>query len=96
MDFFEMQKYFMIVVWLIAGISQLMGAFRKPWREYSWIKVGFGIISIYWLFYYFQSAFVHVIEINHQVWVRTPLLVTGSFVAAAGLYTLLRVKNNDH
>lgn len=90
MDIFDMMKWLIAVVWGVAYVTQLLWVIKKPWHEYSWIKLGFGVLSAYWCFYYVQSSFFRIIEMNHQVWVRTPILLTGAFVAAAGIYTLSR------
>jgi hypothetical protein len=91
-DMFEVMKWIIIVVWLIASVTQILGALQRPHKEYDWIKFGLGFISAYWAFYYTQSAFFRFIELNHQVWVRTPLMLTGGLIAACGIYTLMRRK----
>jgi hypothetical protein len=90
--FFDAMKIMVIFVWTVAAVVQIWGALQKPRKEYDWLKFGLGILAIYWAFYYTQSAFFRFIEMNHQVWVRTPILLTGAFVAGCGIYTLMRRK----
>jgi hypothetical protein len=89
-DLFEAMKWILIIVWLIASVTQIWGALQKPHKKYDWIKFCLGLVSAYWAFYYAQSSFFRFITINHQVWVRTPLMLTGGVVAACGIYTLMR------
>jgi len=91
-NLFEFMKWWVMLVWSVAAVTQIIGALQKPWKEYDWIKLCLGLVSIFWVFYYAQSTIFGGILAAHQVWVRTPLLLTGGLVAAGGIYTLTRRK----
>ena len=88
----ELQKLLIFIIALIGSVFQAIGAKRSMHRGYSWMKWGFSIVLFYWAFYYAQSFFGRFIVFNHQVWIRTAILLTVSLITACGIMTIRRRK----
>ena len=91
---FEWVKYLMIVagvwvgvVWMIDFIGKRRRKFGKEW---SWEYLILSICGFYWAVYYMRSSLGIVIGSTHQIWVRSPLLVTLLCIAIVGTTSVIR------
>ena len=85
----DILKYLMVLVWFIASFAEF-GQWLIIRRErYAWVKLALGAISLYWCIYYLRSLLGITLP-AHQIFVRAPLVLTGAFVGAGALMSLLR------
>ena len=86
----EIMKYFIVVVALIMAYAEIRQALKLKGSGYAWVKWCLGGAGIYWAVYYIRS----ILDLNlgpvHQIWVRSPLLLTLAFVAAGAILSLRR------
>ena len=84
-------KACIVAVSLILTYAEIRQAIRLKGSGYAWIKWALGILGIYWAFYYTQSLVIPGGILNgHQIYVRSPLLLTLAFVAAGAIFSLRR------
>jgi len=93
----EALKYMIVVAGGLMSYAEIRQAIRlsKIKADYAWVKWGLGIMGAYWSLYYMFSIIRDIFGIsiyNHQVLVRSPLLVTISLVAAGAIMSLRRTK----
>lgn len=87
----NVMKYFIVAAALIMAYAEVMQALKYRREPWSWVKWALGIMALYWAFYYLQSILGGIIS-SHQIWVRSPLLLTISLVGANAIMSLRRVK----
>ena len=90
---FESLKYFMVACGIILGCCsfKLARKLRKRKFDFNWLIWSLSFFGFYWAGYYLRS--ILDISINlHQVWVRTPLLLTLGVVTAGIIALLRRIK----
>lgn len=92
MDILEVEK------WAIVGVS----FWSSFWQFYEfaltvrrkaywvWINFGFGLMCLYWGLYYLRSAIGIGLGASHQVFVRTPLLITIAIIGMCATISSLR------
>lgn len=82
---------------IIAGIIMAYAEFSQAIiYKKSWVKWGLGFIGIYWSIYYtyslVQATMPGLRLPSHQIFVRSGILLTISFVAAGAIMTLKTYK----
>ena len=82
-------KYCIVACGLLMAYAEVRQAIRLKGVSYAWVKWGLGLMGIYWSFYYFMSIIGKPLA-SHQVWVRSPLLLTLALVSAGAIMSLKR------
>lgn len=85
----NVMKYFIAAVGLLMAYAEMRQALRLKNVPYAWVKWGLGIMGIYWAFYYTMSIVGSPLA-SHQIWVRSPLLLTLSLITAGAILSLKR------
>jgi hypothetical protein len=89
----ELLKYPIVLVGLTMAIVHIKLAIKYKGMPCAWTKWGIALMGIYWAFYYMQSIVIKGgIFSGHQVWVRSPILVTLALVTAMGILSLRRLE----
>lgn len=91
----EALKYGIVIVFVIGGIAEIKIARLKHGTDYAWIKFGLGIILFYWAGYYLFSIIRSLLGISlttHQIFVRAGIFMTGVFITAGALKSLVYIK----
>lgn len=65
--------------------------FRKEY--FARMIWGLAAAGIYWVFYYVRSLLGITLGLEHQIWVRVPLLFTLTFIACCAFTLLRRVRH---
>lgn len=91
-NFFELEKIAIVVVGLIMAYAEYkQGCFnRRPW-----IKFGLAFMGLYWSTYYSYSLLRTVFGWSfpeHQIFVRSGILLTLSLVASSAWTTLKELR----
>ena len=86
----EIMKYFIVIVSLIMAYAEMKQARRLKGSGYAWVKWCLGVAGLYWAVYYTRSIISLNLGPTHQIWVRSPLLLTLAFVAAGAILSLRR------
>ncbi len=90
---YELIKGMIIIAALIMAYAEFSQAIMY---KKSWIKWGLGFIGIYWAAYYTYSLIQSITPglrlLAHQIFVRSGILLTVSFVAAGAIMTLKTYK----
>ena len=91
--FFELLK---VAIVIAAGIMAYAELAQAMIYKKSWVKWGLGFVAIYWMVYYTYSlvqALIPDLRLPaHQIFVRSGILLTISFVAAGAIMTLKAFK----
>lgn len=87
----NVMKYCIVAVSLLMAYAEIRQAIRMKGVYGRWVKWALGLMGIYWAFYYTQSIFGGLLA-SHQIWVRSPLLLTLALVAAGATISLRRIK----
>jgi hypothetical protein len=88
----EAMKYGIILIGLVVAYAEIRQAVALKETNYWGIKAALGIMGIYWTLYYFRSVLNIVPGPAHQIFVRGPLLLTLSLIAAGAIMSLKRGK----
>lgn len=91
MDILEFLKIPIVIVSLILAVVHVMLAIKYKGQPCEWTKWGIAIMGLYWAFYYAQSLLYGGIFQGHQIWVRSPILITLSIMTAMGILSLRRI-----
>ena len=94
MDVYEFEKIAIVIVSLIMAYAEFRQAIIL---KGSWIKLGLGAIGLYWAVYYSYSIYRTYFNLrlaDHQVFVRSGILITVSLVAASAIRTLRILRRN--
>mgnify|MGYP000876476418 FL=1 len=94
MDVYEFEKIAIVIVSLIMAYAEFRQAIIL---KGSWIKLGLGAIGLYWAVYYSYSIYRTYFNLrlaDHQVFVRSGILITVSLVAAGAIRTLRILRRN--
>lgn len=83
-------KFAIVAVALLMAYAEIRQALRLKGSGYAWVKWCLGIMGLYWAVYYLRSIIGFELGITHQIWVRSPLLLTLAFVAAGAILSLRR------
>ncbi len=86
----EALRYFIVAVGLLMCYAEVRQALRLKHVNYAWVKWSLGVMGLYWSIYYFLSIIESNYLVGHQVFVRAPLLLTLSLVAAGAILSLKR------
>ena len=86
----NVMKFLIIIASLVMAYAEIRQAVRLRGSGYAWVKWALGVMGLYWAFYYTRSIIGVDIGLTHQIWVRSPLLLTISFVAAGAILSLRR------
>ena len=92
MDIFELEKVAIVVVALIMAYAEFMQGLKYRKR---WIKFGLAFMGLYWAGYYTYSLLRTYFGWSfpeHQIFVRSGILMTLSLVASGALVTLNELK----
>lgn len=95
MDVYEFEKIAIVIVSLIMAYTEFRQAIIL---KGSWIKLGLGAIGLYWAVYYSYSIYRTYFNLrlaDHQVFVRSGILLTVAFVAAGAIRTLAILKRQE-
>ena len=95
MDMYEFEKIAIVIVSLIMAYAEFRQAIIL---KGSWIKLGLGAIGLYWAVYYSYSIYRTYFNLrlaDHQVFVRSGILLTVAFVAAGAIRTLAILKRQE-
>ena len=95
MDVYEFEKIAIVIVSLIMAYAEFRQAIIL---KGSWIKLGLGAIGLYWAVYYSYSIYRTYFNLrlaDHQVFVRSGILLTVAFVAAGAIRTLAILKRQE-
>ena len=89
---YEWLKVAIIIASLLMAYAEFAQAalYRK-----SWVKWGLGFVGIYWAAYYVYALVQAAFELRlpqHQIFVRSGILLTVSLVAAGALMTLKELR----
>ena len=87
----NIMKYLIVAASLLMAYAEFRQAISLKGKPYAWAKWALGAMGIYWAFYYVQSILGGLIT-SHQIWVRSPLLLTISLIAAGALMSVRRMK----
>ena len=87
----NLMKYCIVAVALVLAYVETRRAISMRGTGYGWIFWSLSFIGVYWAFYYTQSILGGLIP-AHQVWVRSPLLITLALVAAGAIMSLRNIK----
>ena len=87
----NVMKYLIVAASLVMCYAEIMQAVKYRHQPWSWVKWALGGMALYWAFYYTQSILGGLLS-SHQIWVRSPLLLTISLVAANAIMSLRRVR----
>lgn len=90
----DILKVLMVVVWFVAALAEFGQWLTIRHERYAWVKLALGVMGLYWGIYYLRSL-LGVTLPAHQIWVRAPLVLTGAFVGAGALMSLLRKYNGS-
>jgi membrane protein YdbS with pleckstrin-like domain len=85
---YELEKYTIVVAALIMAYAEFAQYFR---HRKSWIKFALGLMAMYWVAYYVFSILRGVFDwqfFDHQVFVRSGILLTIALVGANAFMTL--------
>jgi len=88
----NMMKFAIVAVALLMAYAEIRQAIKIKGCGYAWVKWWLGVMGIYWAAYYTRSLFGVDLGMTHQVWVRSPILLTLSLVAAGAIMSLRRNK----
>lgn len=89
---FESLKYLLILVGLGVAIVYFILARKYKGQVCAPFKMAAAFVGLYWAFYYTQSVVFGGIFSHHQVWVRSPLLITLGVFLAMGILSLRRLE----
>jgi hypothetical protein len=86
--FYELMKVAIVIVGLLMAYAEFaqVGRYRR-----GWIKLGLGIMGVYWSVYYVYSLLRLTFGWSfpeHQIFVRSGILITLSLVASGAFVTL--------
>lgn len=92
-NFFEIEKFAIVIVGLIMAYAELKQGllYRK-----RWIKFGLAFMGLYWSVYYTYSLLRDVLGwtfAEHQIFVRSGILLTLSLVASSAWTTLKELRS---
>lgn len=87
----NVMKYCIVAVSLLMAYAEIRQAIRMKGVYGHWVKWALGLMGVYWAFYYTQSILGGLLS-SHQIWVRSPLLLTLALVAAGATISLRRIK----
>jgi hypothetical protein len=86
--FYELEKIAIVIAGLLMAYAEFKQVSRYRMR---WIKCGLGIMGLYWAAYYsyslLRASFGWSFP-DHQIFVRSGILVTISLVASGAFVTL--------
>ena len=88
MNIFELEKVAIVIVALIMAYAELKQGLLYRRR---WIKFGLAFMGLYWAGYYTYSILRFHFDwtfAEHQIFVRSGILLTLSLVASGALVTL--------
>lgn len=94
MDVYEFEKIAIVIVSLIMAYAEFRQAIIL---KGSWIKLGLAAVGLYWAVYYSYSLYRTYFNLrlaDHQVFVRSGILITVSLVAAGAIRTLRILRRN--
>ena len=89
---YEFEKYVIVCVSLFMAYAEFAQYAR--YRR-SWSKLALGFMGLYWAGYYAYSIIRSVLDLrlpSHQIFVRSGILLTVSFVGANAMLTLKALK----
>lgn len=86
----EVLRYFIVAVGLLMCYVEVRQALRLKHVNYAWVKWGLGVMGLYWAFYYLINIIESQLFVGHQIWVRSPLLLTLSLITAGEILSLKR------
>ena len=92
MDVYEFEKVAIVIMSLIMAYAEFRQAIIL---KGSWVKVGLGSVGLYWAVYYSYSLYRSYFDlrlVDHQVFVRSGILITISFVTAGAIRTLAMLR----
>ena len=92
---YELEKYAIVVVALIMAYAEFAQYFK---HRKSWIKFALGMMAVYWAAYYVFSILRAIFEwrfLDHQVFVRSGILLTLALVGANAFMTLQTLNRFD-
>lgn len=92
---YELEKYAIVLVSLIMAYAEFAQYFR---HRKSWIKFALGLMAMYWMAYYVFSILRGVFDwqiYDHQVFVRSGILLTIALVGANAFITLQTLNRLD-
>lgn len=81
-------KLAIVIVALIMAYAEFGQAIRFRW---AWTKWGLGFMGLYWAAYYIQSL-LGIGLLQHQIWVRSGILMMLALVGANALMSLRRIR----
>jgi membrane protein YdbS with pleckstrin-like domain len=87
MDIYELMKYAIVIVAGIMAYAEFAQAIERK----AWVKWGLGFIGVYWAVYYAFSILRSLYGwqiYEHQVFVRSGILLTLALVGGNALMTL--------
>lgn len=88
----NVMKYLIVAIALLMAYAEIRQAIRMKGVYGHWVKWGLGLMGLYWAFYYTRSIIGIELGMTHQIWVRSPLLLTLALVAAGATISLRRIK----
>jgi len=94
MDVYEFEKIAIVIASLVMAYAEIRQAIIL---NGSWIKVGLGLMGFYWADYYSYSLYLSYYNLrssDHNVFVRSGILITVSLVAAGAIRTLRILRRN--
>lgn len=94
MDVYEFEKIAIVIASLVMAYAEIRQAIIL---KGSWIKVGLGLMGFYWAVYYSYSIYRTYFNLrlaDHNVFVRSGILITVSLVAAGAIRTLRILRRN--
>jgi hypothetical protein len=86
--FYELEKIAIVIAGLLMAYAEFAQVNRYHRR---WIKFGLGVMGLYWAAYYTYSLLQNTLGWSlpeHQLFVRSGILVTISLVASGAFVTL--------
>jgi hypothetical protein len=95
MNLLEIEKIAIVVVALFMAYAELAQALKYRKR---WIKYGLAIMGLYWAGYYSYSLLRTRFDLTfpeHQIFVRSGILLTLSLVASGAWITLQELRRFD-
>lgn len=94
MDVYEFEKVAIVIMSLIMAYAEFRQAIML---KGSWVKVGLGSVGLYWAVYYSYLLYLSYYNLSlsdHNVFVRSGILITVSLVAAGAIRTLRILRRN--
>jgi len=84
-------KYAIVAIALMTAFIYIKLAIIYKGQPCAWTKWGIAFIGLYWAFYYTQSI-IGSFMLGHQIWVRSPLLITLALFTAMGILSLRKLE----